>query len=219
MAAIATSVGILGISALGVRLFRQCYRLEEDVTRLNDDEVFREQVVQLASTELPSVDGSTVKAAVRDITVGSGYDISGVLEEAARTAVADLTPQWWQTRGVANVDIVQFAGANRVVGAVRPIPRFVAACVVELRARYGVMSSSDANVLVIQDRYIKLCKTHHVRQIDVARHRQLVINLFFSSYLDFDIAHARRRAPQWLLTMRDWFSDEPYTHTSGPTAF
>lgn len=189
-----------------------CGDVADDIDRLDRENRFRSDVFAIVATEMPCVDGSSVKAAVRDITCTEGYDICGVLEDLARTPPGNVDNAWWQTHGVTNTDIVQYANAQRIAGQPRPIPRFVAAVVVELRASRGVMQRTPANVLLIQDKYLRLCKLHRVRQADIVRHRQLVVNLYFSEYFDFDIGHARRRAPYWLRWLRGeitQFVDQP----------
>jgi hypothetical protein len=175
--------------------------MDDTVGLLTIDTQFRQDVVHLASTELPSVDGSTVKAALRDITV-AGYDIIGVIDDAANTDPEQLTLEWWKEHDVARRDIPAYLNAVRVPGEIRAIPRFVAACVVEMRARYGVLAKSEANILLVGQWYAKLCKQHCVRQSDVVRHRQLVLNCFFSETFDFEHANARYNAPYWLKALR-----------------
>jgi len=80
----------------------------------------------------------------------------------------------------------------------RVIPKFAAAVVVHLRARLGVLARTDANLLLIQRKYLEVCREHGVRDVDVASHLQFVLNAFFTEDVFERVAKTRLRAPRWM---------------------
>jgi len=78
------------------------------------------------------------------------------------------------------------------------IPRFVAAVTCALRMKFGNMSGSDANRLLIEREYLKLCRETDIRNVDAATHHQWVINTFFNEGVMDHLATTRSRLPKWL---------------------
>jgi len=80
------------------------------------------------------------------------------------------------------------------------IPRFAAAAIVALRSKFGVMGASEANVLLIQREYLRICREAHVRACDTELHRQFVMNGYFSEDVLSHLATVRTRIPAWMRT-------------------
>lgn len=80
----------------------------------------------------------------------------------------------------------------------RVIPRFVAAVCCALRGKFGVMSPSEANRLLIQREYLKLCRETDIRNVDAATHQQWVLNTYFNEGVMEHLATTRARVPAWL---------------------
>jgi len=78
------------------------------------------------------------------------------------------------------------------------VPKFAAAVVVHLRTRLGVLSRSEANYMLVQRKYLEVCRDHGVRDVDVASHLQHVLNAFFTEDVYERIAKTRLRAPAWM---------------------
>ena len=199
MAAILGAVCLLAGGYGIVSAYIKCVGTDELVSDLAADRRFREEVHDIAMGQMETSDGSTLNAALRDITA-EGYDITGIVAELGHVPPPD--DGWWEARNVPVCDRVRIANSDCPPGPMRSLPRFVAACVCEMRSKFGVRAPSPANVLLVEAWYNKICKDRHVRQGDANHHRQLVLNAFFSDTFDFRFATARRRAPRWLLLMR-----------------
>jgi len=78
------------------------------------------------------------------------------------------------------------------------VPKFAAACVLHLRAKLGALSNSEANVLLVQRKYLEVCRKHGVRDVDVVLHQGFVMNAMFTESVLDDIASSRRRLPAWM---------------------
>ncbi len=80
----------------------------------------------------------------------------------------------------------------------RIVPKFAAAVVLHLKAKFGALSMDDANVMLIQRDYLKVCREHKVRDVDIASHRQHVLNAYFTEGVLEELALTRTRAPRWM---------------------
>jgi len=83
-------------------------------------------------------------------------------------------------------------------GRAKIVPRFAAACVVHLRAKLGALSNSEANILLVQRKYLEVCRKHGVRDVDTVLHQGFVMNAMFTESVLDDIAASRRRLPAWI---------------------
>ncbi len=81
---------------------------------------------------------------------------------------------------------------------VKIIPKFAAACAIHLRARLGVLTKDQTNILLVQREYLRVCKLRHVRSVDVVLHQQHVINAFFGETPLDEVGNTRKRLPAWL---------------------
>jgi len=78
------------------------------------------------------------------------------------------------------------------------IPKFVAALTVGLRAKFGALPNTEANRLLIEREYLRVCREHCVRNIDIVAHSQYVYNCFFGETVLDHIATVRVRVPAWM---------------------
>ncbi len=86
------------------------------------------------------------------------------------------------------------------------VPKFAASVVLALRAKFGKLAPHEANRLLIEREYLKLCRDTTVRNVDVELHRQWVINAFFNEGITDECATVRARVPRWL---REAFGSVP----------
>lgn len=103
----------------------------------------------------------------------------------------------------ATEEIVEY-GERPFIRAVRQ-PRFVAAAVIELRARLGRLPKREACHLVAERKYLEICRDRGLSQHDVALHQQYVLDMYFSENLYEHLPLTRRRLPKWL----QWLVNEP----------
>jgi len=84
------------------------------------------------------------------------------------------------------------------VAPVRIVPSFAADMVLLLKSHLGPLSLSDANVLLVNTEYHRVCRGLSVRHVDQAVHRQHVINAFFTEDVFDVVGRTRSRLPRWL---------------------
>jgi len=102
--------------------------------------------------------------------------------------------------GVAtvNVEIVVSRVPVNVNPRVQIVPRFAAALTLALRAKFGRMAFHEANRLLIEREYLKVCRDANVRHCDIEYHRQFVINAYFNEGVTDELSTVRTRLPRWL---------------------
>ncbi len=83
-------------------------------------------------------------------------------------------------------------------GRVQLVPAFIAATTMALKSKFGHMQASEANRLLIEREYLKLCREAHVRNTDMNHSRQFVLNTFFNETLMEEVALSRPRMPAWV---------------------
>jgi hypothetical protein len=78
------------------------------------------------------------------------------------------------------------------------IPRFAASMTCALRAKFGILEENDANKLLLQREYLRMCREGNVRNADVAAHQPYVMNAYFREDLYERIPKARMRLSWWM---------------------
>lgn len=92
------------------------------------------------------------------------------------------------------------AAATPVVGAstASMIPHFAATMTLQLRAKFGRMPLNDANRLLIEREYLRICREGSVRNVDIALHAQWVYNAYFNEGVLDALPTVRSRVPAWM---------------------
>ncbi len=197
---------IFGVSGGIVYAYHRCLQLDVIVRDLDSDDDNSRAMSRDMAAGLPSYDGSVLAGVINQL-VGQGYDVNGYISHVGMSQPTQaLRAEFGMSPAIAAV-----AEALPDIQPPRRQSKFVLACVCELRAKIGVVERNSANVMLVQSLYLKLCRDHRVRQVDVVLHRQHVINTFFRSSFDDPAALARYNAPRWLLALRDW--DQPVQRT------
>jgi len=199
LTAVACGLGVIATVSAGCKLAYDFARLSLHVSRLDDDDEFEAEMYRHISVGLPCYDGSTLAGVIGELAE-EGHDINGVREQLRSEKPDDALWYKYKTPQVNRPGILIPANPRPL----RLFPKFAAACVVELRAKFGALERSNANMLLVQATYLKLCREHRVRHPDVARHRQIVLNEFFRDTQDAQFAYARYNAPRWLLWLRQY---------------
>jgi len=206
----------LGASVGVIKICNTCGSLDDNVAKLHAEETMRAAVRhEMLDGDLPCDDGSTLAGVKRELTCVNGYDVAGVLADRRRVPADQRDVAWYAKRGVAADRIMDFENPEVSGPAVRighVLPRFVAACTLELRSKFGSLAPTDANKLLVEKTYLKLCKQHGVRQHDIAHHRQAVLTCFFTDTGEDAFVAARFTAPKWLL----WLWGGSLRTTTGP---
>lgn len=88
------------------------------------------------------------------------------------------------------------------------VPRFAAAMTLHLRSRLGRMGPSEANQLLVEREYNRLCRAYGVRDADIAAHYAHVKNAYFGEQVFDRIPLARTRMSRFARWAMD-FSPMP----------
>jgi len=86
------------------------------------------------------------------------------------------------------------------------VPKFAAAMVLCLRAKFGNLNLTEANRLLIEREYLRVCRESTVRNCDIVVHQQCVMNAFFTEGVHEELCTVRARLPRWL---REAFGSVP----------
>jgi len=159
--------------------------------------------------------GNGVVAAIASVRAELGYEMSMPEEVVNAGSVDSLavdvssredTPQ--EVEGVANTsdlgaELVEYAEQQQRVCVV---PRFAAAIALHLRSRLGRMAPSEANQLLMEREYNRLCRNYRVRDVDIAAHYSYVKNAYFGEQVFDRIPTGRTRLSRfarWALSFDD----------------
>lgn len=142
---------------------------------------------------------TTLKQVVGEVYDEIGYDLSD-LDLVSKFEKLRMTNKEWDAllleHGVT-VEYLETKIAQKHTTA-KIIPKFAAACVLQIRAKLGVLANNEANVLLVQRKYLELTRHHKVRDVDIVLHQQFVINAVFTEGVLDDTASVRRRLPRWI---------------------
>jgi len=138
------------------------------------------------------------------------YDLGdGSLLQQANRGVHRTNREWDDYFDQLGVPRNLLAGTDQqMLGVARParvVPRFAAAMALHLRAKLGKLAYSEANLLLVQRKYLEVCSRKHVRDVDAVSHQQFVVNAFFGEDVLDRVGTVRLRTPWWVR----WLSDQP----------
>lgn len=140
--------------------------------------------------------------AIDEVVLGTGYDLSnaGTIRDAnkgVKRTMADWD-KYFRKLGVSDpITYLRTADANSRRRACI-VPKFAAACSLHIRAKLGALLPTEANMLLVQRKYLEICRKHNVRDVDTVLHQQLVLNAVFTESVLDEVATCRRRVPQWV---------------------
>lgn len=159
--------------------------------------------------------GNGVAAAIASVRVELGYEMS-MPEEVVNVGNVDglvaETPEGvdepQEAVGAADTnslgaELVEYAEQQQRVCVV---PRFAAAMALHLRSRLGRMSATEANQLLMEREYNRLCRNYRVRDVDIAAHYCYVKNAYFGEQVFDRIPTGRTRLSRfarWALSFDD----------------
>lgn len=143
-----------------------------------------------------------IASAMDESLASTGYDLTdGGSIRKANKGVKRTMRQWDAYFRSIGVNVNQYISAmSRESARSRAciVPKFAAACALHLRCKLGVLAQNEANVLLVQRKYLELCRRHSVRDVDTVLHQQYVMNTVFAESVLDELATTRRRLPQWV---------------------
>jgi hypothetical protein len=172
----------------------ECYRVDQLVRSSVRDEMR----LHMGYTRMETC----VASAIQEVLADTGYDLSdGAGIREANQGIKRTLAQWDEYFSGIGVDPRQLEDASGRESNKRPariVPKFAAACALHIRTKLGTLSSSEANMLLVQRKYLELCRRHRVRDVDVVLHQQFVMNTVFTEGVLDEVATVRRRLPRWI---------------------
>nr|WRQ65453.1 hypothetical protein [Tolivirales sp.] len=167
----------------------ECYRVDQRVRSAMRDEM-REHMGY-------SGQECCVKAVMNDVFTNTGYDLTDRGSIArANIGVKRTAKEWDAYFAKLGVDPLSLRPELNV--SARIVPKFAAACALRMRCKLGSLQANEANVLLVQRKYLELCRQRNVRDVDAVLHQQFVINAVFTEGVLDEVATVRRRLPKWI---------------------
>lgn len=150
-----------------------------------------------------------------DVTLKEdGYDLGdlGTIRKANQ-GVKRTYEQWERYFSAMGVNpLHEYVGEHH--NRAKIIPRFASACALHIRTKLGKLTLNEANLLLVQRKYLEICRLHGVRDVDTVLHQQFVMNAVFTEGVLDQVATVRRRLPGWVR----WLDGVVSTPPTGPTA-
>lgn len=171
----------------------------QDEARLRDE--IREAMVQ----HTDGVGTASVTTCMKEIFNESSYDMSNYTSVVDELVMSHQDP----------IDVEQQLnelGLTATPQYIHPtntavvVPKFSAAVVLCLRAKFGNLVYSEANRLLIEREYLRVCQAASVRNVDIIMHQQCTINTYFTEGVMEEVCTVRTRVPRWL---REAFGSVP----------
>lgn len=144
---------------------------------------------------------SCVSNAIDVVYAETGYDLAdGGSIRMANKGVKRTMKEWDAYFSEMGVDPLALEGARADhKHHAKIVPKFAAACALHIRTKLGALANNEANVLLVQRKYLELCRRHGVRDVDTVQHQQFVLNAVFTESVLDDVATVRRRLPKWIV--------------------
>jgi hypothetical protein len=169
-------------------LIHCCYG--DTITLVHRDEEIRTATREAMRERIGySVGGSSIAACISAIKIDDGYDLC-------------INEPWYMKPGVRMTekkwDALLSGNCVPKPSPVCVVPKFVASVSLAIRAKIGTVSNTAANHLIVENTYIRLCREHNVRDVDIIAHKDFVLNCVFTERLFSEVSQSRRSLPQWL---------------------
>jgi predicted NodU family carbamoyl transferase len=177
---------------------------DELLAAMQEEAALRDEVRDAMTMRSIGTGTRAITTAMKEVYNETGYDMSNyteTIEEMAEES-ADLSELVTSLVPLGLLD-------NRHLETplvVRVAPKFAAALVLTLRAKFGNLSPTEANRLLIEREYLRVCREGCVRNVDIVTHQQCVMNAFFTEGVLDQLCTTRTRCPQW---MREAFGIVP----------
>jgi len=141
---------------------------------------------------------------MKEIYNETGHDMSNIAETVEGLRAEAETPvQFYESLGA--LGLVDNNNTEQPT-QVRVVPKFAASVVLCLRAKFGNLALTEANRLLIEREYLKVCRESTVRNVDSVAHQQCIMNAYFTEGVLDEQCTVRARAPRWL---REAFGSVP----------
>lgn len=187
-------------SALAIRnwFIRAMFCLDMDLLDdMVDEASLRDEVRDAMVSHVDQHGKSSVESAVINTFNETGYDLANLRSKVDAVKHTRKTEEDWESffHDLGVDPLVMLLEEHKEV---RVVPKFAAAMVLNMRARFGNLPNNEANRLLIEREYLRVCREGFVRDCDIVAHSQCVYNSFFGEGVLDQLATTRVRAPRWL---------------------
>lgn len=177
---------------------------DELLNEIEQESQLRDQIRDALVIHNCGTGSAAVTTCMKEIYNETGHDmcnIADVVEDAR--AAAESPTEFYEALG--ELGLVDNNCAD-TLSEVRVIPKFAAAVILCLRAKFGNLALNEPNRLLIEREYLKVCRESTVRNVDTVAHQQCVMNAYFTEGVLDEQCTVRARAPRWL---REAFGSVP----------
>lgn len=141
-----------------------------------------------------------VRNAIDEVLKKTGYDLGDIGSiRAANVGIKRTMSEWDEYFKSIDLDPMIIGQDHQV----KVVPKFAAACALHIRTKLGALPNNEANFLLVQRKYLEVCRKHGVRDADTVLHQGFVMNAVFTESVLDDIASSRKRLPAWLRFLED----------------
>ena len=184
---------------LKYKFLRWCCCLDDTLLDMMvDDALLRDEVRDCMVQHEEGSGSMAVSTVMRSVYAETGYDLSDFRKRAQAAAARAASPGSDDEEGDEDEDLGNEVVPQLSTTQVQVVPRFASALVLHLRSKYGNYQYNEANRLMIEREYLRVCREVGVRNVDTVAHQQCVLNAYFTEGVHEQLSTTRVRAPQWL---------------------
>jgi len=174
-----------------------CYN-DVEVETFRADRQIRSEIRDSMRLHMGYGKGNTcVEGVITGVFNDTGYDLTNLSAlHAANAGVKRSFAAWEAYFSKIGVDPLKLATVEILPACV--VPKFAASMALHLRTKLGRLSPNEANLLLAEREYLRVCRGLKVRDVDIVSHQQFTLNALFGEQLLDSIALTRTRLPQWM---------------------
>jgi len=183
---------------------------EDMLEQIKQESELRDKVRDEMAIHTAGCGTAAVTECMKEIYNATGHDMFQATKAIESAILSAETPVQLDTQ-LGELGLTNNYGIKERTQVV-VVPKFAASVVLCLRAKFGTLALNEANRLLIEREYLRICLKSTVRNVDVVAHQQCILNAYFMEGVLDQQNTIRARAPRWL---REAFGSVPLA--SAPT--
>lgn len=188
------------------KLLRWLFCVDERmIAEIEQESEIRDQIRDAMVIHSRGSGTAAITTCMKEIYNETGHDMSTIHSTVVGVRM-DMSDDEEADDELAALGLVTNQSVCDIRRDVRVIPKFTAAVVLCLRAKFGNLGCNDANRLLIEREYLRITREATVRNVDIVAHQQWVLNTYFNEGVMEELATVRTRVPRWL---REAFGSVP----------